>query len=612
MNSKSEFKNLWNANLNKLLAVRAAAALLCLVAARSPAQTLTVLHSFSGPDGAAPWAGLAVGPDGTLYGTTFGGGTLGGGTIFKMNADGSDYTMLKTFSTNSNNEGCHPAAEVLLSGSTLYGTASLGGTGGGGTIFKLNTDGTGFQVIKSFSSAASADGFDPEGGLVLSGNWLYGTTCAGGVSSGGVVYKINTDGSSYTVLKSFMFYYGLPRSTLLLSGTTLYGTTSQGVVFGLNTDGGGFAGRFVCPSFGGLVLSGKTLYGTAVSPNPGDPATNGWIFKVDSNWNNYSELKKFTGSDGSRPMATLLLSGTTLLGTTAEGGRWKCGTVFSADMNGGNYTVLASFNFTNGAFPRGSLCLVGTTLFGETHYGGISNEGVVFSLSLKPPIVTMSPQSQTVELGSSAHLTATDNGSPAAISFWLFNGSVFDGTATNGILIFTNARFSQSGAYSAVITNSFGATTSAPAMLNVIPPVPRRPVPALDLFGETGGALNVEYADALGSPINWLPLDAVNLTAAPQLYLDASAPLPPQRFYRVWQRGTPTVPPSLNLPFLVPAITLTGNVSDHLRLDGINQFGPTDAWVNLATVTLTNTSQLYFDISAPHQPARLYRIVPVP
>jgi hypothetical protein len=67
----------------------------------------------------------------------------------------------------------------------------------------------------------------------------------------------------------------------------------------------------------------------------------------------------------------------------------------------------------------------------------------------------------------------------------------------------------------------------------------------------------------------------------------------------------------LNLNF-VPAITLTGNIGDSIRLDCINQFGPTDAWVTLDTVTFTNTSQLYFDVSSIGQPPRLYRIVPVP
>ncbi len=87
-------------------------------------------------------------------------------------------------------------------------------------------------------------------------------------------------------------------------------------------------------------------------------------------------------------------------------------------------------------------------------------------------------------------------------------------------------------------------------------------------------------------------------------------PRPPQRFYRAWQAGT-AVMPFLDL-HLIPAITFKGNVGDSLRLDYINQFGPTDAWGPLATNTLTTTSQLYFDTSCIGQPPRLYRIVPVP
>jgi len=63
---------------------------------------------------------------------------------------------------------------------------------------------------------------------------------------------------------------------------------------------------------------------------------------------------------------------------------------------------------------------------------------------------------------------------------------------------------------------------------------------------------------------------------------------------------------------IVPSITLTCIPRDKIRVDGINRFGPTDAWFSLDTVTLTNTSQLYFDVAAPGQSARLYRLVPVP
>jgi len=84
-----------------------------------------------------------------------------------------------------------------------------------------------------------------------------------------------------------------------------------------------------------------------------------------------------------------------------------------------------------------------------------------------------------------------------------------------------------------------------------------------------------------------------------------------QRFYRAWQMGTPSVAPSLGLN-MVPALTLTGGIGGSVRVDYIHRFGPIDAWVTLATVTLTNTTQLYLDTSAPGQPDPLYRLTPVP
>jgi hypothetical protein len=103
----------------------------------------------------------------------------------------------------------------------------------------------------------------------------------------------------------------------------------------------------------------------------------------------------------------------------------------------------------------------------------------------------------------------------------------------------------------------------------------------------------------------------VPLASTSQFYFDLSVPLPPQRFYRVWQMGLPSVVPALDL-HMVPAITLTGAISSSVRVDCINRFGPIDAWNTLAVVALTNTSQLYFDTSVVGQPARLYRLVPVP
>ncbi len=162
-----------------------------------------------------------------------------------------------------------------------------------------------------------------------------------------------------------------------------------------------------------------------------------------------------------------------------------------------------------------------------------------------------------------------------------------------------------------VVTNVFGSVTSAPVTLNVIPPVARRSVPGVSLMGQAGSFLGLDYGGSPGPSGNWETMATMTLSSSSQFYFDLSEPLPPQRFYRAWQTGTPSVMPSLDLR-LVPAITLTGTIGGSVRLDYINQFGPIDAWVTLDTVTLTNTSQLYFDVSAPGQPQRLYRLVPLP
>ena len=71
--------------------------------------------------------------------------------------------------------GANPYGSLTLSGSTLYGMTSEGGAYGAGTIFQINTDGTGYKVLYSFGSVAN-DGAYPYGSLTLSGTTLYGMT----------------------------------------------------------------------------------------------------------------------------------------------------------------------------------------------------------------------------------------------------------------------------------------------------------------------------------------------------------------------------------------------------------------------------------------------------
>ena len=208
-------------------------------------------------------------------------------------------------------------------------------------------------------------------------------------------------------------------------------------------------------------------------------------------------------------------------------------------------------------------------------------------------------------------ISLTVTGEPSPVYQWYYNGTYLPGF-TGPDLRLTNVQFSDSGTYVVVITNAFGAITGVPITLNVIAAVEHRPSAGLMLSGETGTVLNVDYVGSPTGVLNWLPLGAVRLTSASQGCFDVTEPLPPQRYYRVWQTGTPALVPSVEMLGLIPAITLTGRIGSSVRLDYIDRYGPTGAWVTLDAVTLTNTSQFYFDISALRHPERLYRLVPMP
>ena len=224
------------------------AALNLLPAGRVTAQTFTTLHSFTAypnytnSDGATPYAAVIANSSGnTLYGTAGAGGSSGNGTVFAVNTDGTGFTNLHSF---TDSDGANPNAGLILSGNTLYGTAIYGGSSGNGTVFAVNTDGTGFTNLHNFNYS---DGAYPHAGLILSGNILYGTAIHGGSSYDGTVFAVNTDGTGFTNLHSFAGGSdgGLPYGGLVLTNNTLYGTASQGgsgagMIFAVNTDGTGF------------------------------------------------------------------------------------------------------------------------------------------------------------------------------------------------------------------------------------------------------------------------------------------------------------------------------------------------------------------------------------
>jgi uncharacterized repeat protein (TIGR03803 family) len=225
-------------------------------------QTYTVIHVFgtTADDGSNPYGGLLIGSDGMLYGTTEKGhnGT-GLGTVFRLNTDGSGFETLHTFT--GGNDGQDPVAPLMETPEGyLYGTTMFSGSGGGGTVFRSRRDGTDYSVVHAFSTA---DGTDPRAGLTLTiGGLLYGTASSGG-TGGGTVYRMTKLGQLVHSAHDFVDASGDSPKGGVLQGAdgALYGTTSSGGAHGVGT-----MWRLTTPTVVGIAPdSGPATGGTNVT-----------------------------------------------------------------------------------------------------------------------------------------------------------------------------------------------------------------------------------------------------------------------------------------------------------------------------------------------------------
>ncbi len=322
--------------------------------------TESVLHSFrSSPnDGSKPYANLIADKRGALYGTTFFGGPHHFGTVFKLSPAGSSYTESVIYSFRGPpNDGSSPHAGLMVDKQgTLYGTTFSGGTYKSGTVFKLIRSGSSYTESVIYSFRGPPDGKHPQAGLIAdkSGS-LYGTTELGGGACGqrgcGIVFKLALSGSGYdeSILYSFRDdpdgaypSAGLTADEGVLYGTTVNGGTGSGTVFRLTPAGSAYTEdvlyRFKGSQdgdlpYGGLIADeNRALYGTTSLGGAGS----GTVFKLTSAGSGYTEsvVYSFQGKpDGAYPLAGLIADRAgALYGTTQSGGDGPCvsgcGTVF--------------------------------------------------------------------------------------------------------------------------------------------------------------------------------------------------------------------------------------------------------------------------------------------
>jgi uncharacterized repeat protein (TIGR03803 family) len=160
----------------------------------------TVLYSFTGgADGLGPQGNLVRDAQGNLYGTS-GGGASGYGTVFKLDASGKE-TVLYGFTGATKGDGAYPSGSLVRDAQgNLYGTTSSGGVSlWWGTVFKVDKNGK-ETVLYSFTGGA--DGQYPNGLVRDTQGNLYGTTSLGGASGYGTVFKLTPAAVTTTTLSS--------------------------------------------------------------------------------------------------------------------------------------------------------------------------------------------------------------------------------------------------------------------------------------------------------------------------------------------------------------------------------------------------------------------------
>jgi len=298
------------------------------------------LTSFNSTMGGNPQFSSLI-TDGTyLYGMTSAGNPACGGSVFKIMPNGTGFDTLITFDCIN---GCSPSGSLVYDGTYLYGMTNIGSGVGAGVVFKIKPNGSNFSVLLTMDGTV---GDNPYGSLIIDGGYLYGMTETAGGASGnsfGTIFKIDTNGTGYQNLHVFNDTTGAyPYGSLLQYKDYLYGMTqgggayNSGVIFKIKTDGTVYDTLFSFDNtdggnpYGSLIAIGSQLYGMTKS---GGSDYEGVIFKIDTTGKGYTNLYNFKDS-GTNPYGSLIFISPYLYGMTSSGGSsGNYGVIFRMDTN---------------------------------------------------------------------------------------------------------------------------------------------------------------------------------------------------------------------------------------------------------------------------------------
>ncbi len=336
-----------------------------IIAPAAQAQTFSVIHNFTGgADGEFPYAGVTIGPSGVMYGTASGGGTGNVGTVFKLSQVNSSWVFSPLYEFTRGSDGRTPYGGVVVGpNGALYGATDEGGENSYGTVFELRPPASFCRSVLCYWNETVLYNFTgtPDGEYPLYENLafdqagdIYGTTSEGGMYGYGTTFELTPTGGGYT--ESILHNFGSGTD-----GEYPY----AGVV--LDTAGNGYG----TTAEGGTGTECELGCGTAYQLMP---SNGGWLENV---------LVNFDITNGQYPDGNLIVDGSgNLYGTTVDGtsigGR---GVVYKLAPSDGGFTYSVLYSF-NACYPDGGVAMdAAGNFFGVCSAGGAFNEGWIFELT---------------------------------------------------------------------------------------------------------------------------------------------------------------------------------------------------------------------------------------
>lgn len=269
------------------------------------------------------------------------------------------------------------------------GTCYSGSTMGSGTIFKADLDGSNLQAVHSF---AGPEGRMPWGKIAQAPNGnIYGVTFLGGCGDSCTIYEYDpVTGICLDVYDFFCFnpYIGEPSQggLIILPDGYLYGCQQNGIMYKFNPNTHVYTLLNQTPGVyymsGLMQASDGALYGVSYQTSTNNYGT---IFRYDLSLGTYSVVHDFDGTHGATPRYVSLIQATDskLYGTTSAGGSNGVGVIFSYDIATSTYTDLYDFNTLDGNTPyNGVIQASNGKLYGVTNVGGANNLGVIYSYDI--------------------------------------------------------------------------------------------------------------------------------------------------------------------------------------------------------------------------------------